>query len=283
MSYEEMDRHLAEGTAYSARTIPDGVFDRWIRSAQGEFFLVSGRWEEAEKILFNLDADAAEAYLGTEILSLRGLLLANRGRYDEAAAITEGSVETALRIGDLQAVMPTMATIARIRIGLEDDAGAIAAFRRAIERRGDIVERSLSAWVTFEGADVLTTLFVRDPGSPMLAEGLELVSSFARRIVDDILAGGDLTNVEVQGALFGAAIEQLASLAGRAGVSVALPVVPGGRAEALGVLDREHRLFDAARIRLWLAEDGDPSQLAAAAATFEELGAHPYIARSSAH
>ena len=56
--------------------------------------------------------------------------------------------------------------------------------------------------------------------------------------------------------------------------------VPGTRASpALGVLEREHRFFDVARIRLWRAEDGTPIRpgLEAALATFEELGAHPHL------
>ena len=49
---------------------------------------------------------------------------------------------------------------------------------------------------------------------------------------------------------------------------------------ALELLDREHRPFDVARILLWKVEAGEPvPDLAKAAATFEELGAHPYIER----
>ena len=56
-----------------------------------------------------------------------------------------------------------------------------------------------------------------------------------------------------------------------------------GRTEALPTLDDHHRVFDAARIRLWLAEErGDGSLLAGARGTFEELGAHPYLARATA-
>jgi hypothetical protein len=47
------------------------------------------------------------------------------------------------------------------------------------------------------------------------------------------------------------------------------------------VLDREHRRFDAARIRLWLAEDGETgADLPEVIAVFEELGAHPYVGRA---
>jgi class 3 adenylate cyclase len=279
LAYEEMDQLLIEGTAYSGRTIPDGIFDRWIRAARGEFLLVSGRWQESEQVLFGLDADADEAYLRSETLSLRGLLYAYRGRFDEAAAMTDGLAETALRMGDLQAVLPALATQAAIRIGLEDDAGAVAAMREAIERRGDISESSLSAWFAFEATDALTALFARDPASSTLRQGLELVARFCTGIAPDVLRGGDLVAVEVGQALFGAAVEQLVSLAQRTGAAVSLPVGElAGRLDAIRILELEHRIFDAARIKLWLAEEGSGGD--AGTATFEELGAHPYLVRA---
>ena len=283
MPYDEMDRHLVEALAYAGRTIPDGIFDRWLRAARGEFLVSVGRWQEAERVLFGLDADATEAYWRGEIVGLRGTLLAYRGRYDEAAAITEGLVEMALRVGDLQAVLPVLATDAAIRIGLEDDAGAVAAMREAIRRRGNIGDSIISAWFAFEATDGLTAIAVRSPSSPDLRDGLQLVADFCGVIAPDVARTGDLTHVEVRRALFGATLEQLASLARRAGVAISLPDgVPGTRASALPVLDREHRIFDVARIRLWLAEDGtDASGLDAALATFEELGAHPYRERAS--
>ena len=282
LAYDEMDRLLLEATDYARRTIPDGIFDRWNRSARGEFLLMSGRWEEAEEMLFGLDAHIAEAYLRSEVLSLRALLYAYRGRYDEAAALTAGVADIALRVGDLQAVLPALTTQAIIKVGLEDDTGALAMLRQAIERRGDIREASVSTWVTFETADALTAIFLRDPASSALRDGLELVGSFCVRIAPAALARGDLVQVEVRHALFGAAVEQLASLAQRVGASVSLPDAEVmGRSAALAILDREHRRFDAARVRLWLAEEGGgSSELSAAVATFEELGAHPYLARS---
>src|SRR6188474_3816187 len=110
MRYEEMDQHLVEGMEFSRRTIPDGIFDRWIRTARSEFLMVSARWEEADQVLSGLDASSSEAYLNCEILSMRGLLYAYRGRFDEAAdAITADVADMALRIGDLQAVIPVLA------------------------------------------------------------------------------------------------------------------------------------------------------------------------------
>jgi adenylate cyclase len=281
MSYQEMDDHLVQGTEYARRTIPDGIFDRWVRAARGEFLLMTGRWEEAEHVLFGLDTEVAEAYLRSEALSLRGLLYAYRGRYDEAAAMTADVPETALKIADLQAVLPALVAQAVIKVGLEDDAGALEMIRLAIERRGDTREGILSIWTAFEVADAFTAILLRAPDSAALRDGLELMAAFCVHIAHDALARGDLVQVEVRHALFGAAVEQLGALARRTGTPVSLPDVPSGRSGALPVLDREHRLFDAARIRLWLAEESDGSaELSAAVATFEEVGAHPYLARA---
>jgi hypothetical protein len=281
MSYQEMDAELLAAIDYAQRTIPGGIFDRWNRSARGEFLLMSGRWEEAENMLFTLDAQVAEAYLRGEVLSLRALLLAYRGRFDEAAEITGDVIEPALRVADLQAVLPALATQVVIRVGLGDDAGAIETMRLAIERRGDTKEGILSTWFAFEATDALTTMFVRDRASSALRDGIEVIASFCTHIAPAALARGDLVQAEVRQALFCATVEQLGTLAARLDVGVSLPDVPSGRSDAVPVLDREHRLLDAARIRLWLAEEEDGSpELAAAIATFGELGAHPYLERA---
>ncbi|MDQ3149051.1 MAG: AAA family ATPase, partial [Chloroflexota bacterium] len=282
LSYPEMDDLLREATAYSRRTIPDGIFDRWIRVAYGEFLFVSGRWEEAEAVLGAIDTGVAEAYLRGEVLNLRGLLLAHRGRYEEAEALTAGVLVTARRVGDLQAVLPALGTEAAIRIGLDDDAGAVAALRDAVERRGDRPDGLISAWLAFEAADAMTRIAGRDPESPALREGLELLASFCRAAAHDVLAGGDLVQVEVAKALFGAAIEQLSSVAQRTGTSVTVPeATTSSRADAAPILDREHRPFDAARIWLWLAEDGSADAgLGDAVAIFDELSAQPYRDRA---
>ena len=82
--------------------------------------------------------------------------------------------------------------------------------------------------------------------------------------------------------IVGAAVDQLARLARDAGTTVEPPAEPfPGTAEALALLDQEHRPFDVARINLWMAEAGEPApDLAGAAALFEELGAHPYLERA---
>ena len=282
--YAESEALLVEAIDYAARTIPDGIFDLWIRSGYGEFLLVSGRWSEADEVLGAIDPTRGEAYLESEVLSLRTHLAAYRGRYDDALVMAAGAAEDALRIGDLQAVLPTLAALAATQAGLGDDAEAVATLRRAIEKRGANHEAIISSWFLFEAADTLTLIAVRDPASAALRDGVELLAAFATTLEPDAVTPSDLLQTVVRHAMFGAGAEQVASLARGAGLPT--PVLPpgahlAGRAEAIPVLEREHRNFDVARIRLWLAEEsGDPALLASASRTFEELAAHPYLVRT---
>jgi hypothetical protein len=197
--------------------------------------------------------------------------------------MTAGVADSAMRVRDLQAVIPALSTQAAILAGLEDDAGVVAVIRRGIAVRGSIGEALLSPWFAFEIADTLSAMLVRSPHSSALRTGLEAMAGYANAITDDVAAAGELVAVEVRQVMFGAAVEQLASIALRVGATFGpLPRTVPGRRDALSVLDREHRTFDAARVRLWLAEDGGTSDLAAASTVFEELGAHPYLARSRA-
>jgi class 3 adenylate cyclase/tetratricopeptide (TPR) repeat protein len=279
-SYAEMEELLSEGTDYAARTIPDGIYDRWIRSAWGEFLLMSGRWDEAEGVLFGLDASAAEAYLRSEVLSLRALLLAYRGRYQEAVSIAVGAAETGRQIGDLQAVLPTAAALAASQAGLGQDADAVATVTQAIERRGANRESTISTWLLFEAVDALTLISLRDASSVALRSGVEALAAFVGVLAPDATRKGDLVQAEVRRALFGAAVDQLGRLAASAGVAWAPPKdsFPDSSA-ALAGLDREHRRFDAARIRLWMAEAGEAVG-DRAAAVFEELRAVDYADRA---
>ena len=273
--YAESEAFLLEAMAFAGRTIPGGVFDQWIRSGYAEFLIATARWTDAERVLDSMDETRAGAYLGVEYRTQRAHLLAHRGRYDEAAAMTATSIEDSLRIADLQSVMPTMACVAAIQAGLGNDVQAVSALRRAIERRATNPEILLSSWFLFEAVNTLTSMADPRPGSPALATGIDLLASFTARLAPDAVRDGELAQSDVRRALLGAAVEQLGSLGAPA--SVPLP----GRAEAAAVLDREHRRFDAARIRLWLAEEAsDAVLLADAADVFEELAAHPYLARA---
>jgi hypothetical protein len=218
------------------------------------------------------------------VLSLRAHLLAYRGRYEEAASIVAGAAETALQIGDLQAVLPNLAVRGAIQAGLQEDEPAVASIREAIERRGANRESIISTWFLFEAVDALTAIHARTPDSGAIRDGIEALAAFATVLAPDAARTGDLVQAEVRQALFGAAAEQLLRLARSAGAPMTPPVESfPDSAQALAVLDRERRPFDAARIRLWMAEAGEASAadtLDRATATFEDLGAHPYLERS---
>ena len=281
-AYAESEALLREGVEYAGRTIPDGVFDRWLRSGWGEFLLVTGRWSEAEPVIFGIDPAAAEAYLGSELRSLRAHLLAWRGQYEEALALASVAADTSSRIGDVQAVLPPLAALAAAQAGLGEDASAVASIRRAIELRGDRPEAVISSWLLFELTDTLSAIAARGRSPAVVGEGIASLAGYARVMGPAAAKPGDLVHVVVRQAVVGAALDQLDRLATGTGTTLERPAEPfPDTATALALLEREHRPFDVARINLWMAEAGEAaSDLAGAAALFEELGAHPYLERA---
>ena len=183
--YAESEALLIESVEYSARTIPDGVFDRWLRSGWGEFLLVTSRWAEAEPVIFGIDPEAAEAYLGSEVRSLAAHLLAWRGRSDEAVRIATIAAKTSERIGDIQAVLPPLAALAVAQVGLGEDAAALATIEHGIQLRGTRTEPTMSAWYLFEVTDTLSAIASRDRSSALVRDGLESVAAFARILGPD--------------------------------------------------------------------------------------------------
>ncbi|HET9880066.1 MAG TPA: BREX system ATP-binding domain-containing protein [Candidatus Limnocylindria bacterium] len=285
--YAESEAFLREAIEFAQRTIPDGVFDQWIRSGYAEFLMSTARWPEAERVHEGMNAERAGAYLGSDHRAQRSHLLTYRGQADEGLELAISAAELSRRIGDLQAVLPAHAALAAARAGVGDDDEAIAALRRGVERRGADRELVLTSWFLFEGTDTLAVIAARDTASPALPAGLELLAGFARTVAPDAATGGALAQTATRQAMLGAAVEALAALGRAVGLGLELPSVGGsgdpfpGRLDGARLLDGEHRLFDGARIRLWLAEEaGDADLLGDAAAVFEELGAHPYLLRA---
>ena len=232
-------------------------------------------------MIFGIDPDAAEAYLGSEVRSLGAHLLAWRGRYEEATRIATLAAGTSARMGDIQAVLPPLAALASAQAGLGEDAAAVASIDRGIELRGTSEEAMISAWYLFEAADTLSVIAARDPSSAAVRAGLDSVAAYARALGPEAARPGDLVLMAVGQVLFGAAVDQLARLSAAVGVTIERPAesFPDTN-EALLLLDREHRIFDVARILLWKAEAGESvPDLEKAAATLEELGAHQYLER----
>ncbi|MDQ2941701.1 MAG: AAA family ATPase [Chloroflexota bacterium] len=286
--YGGAEEFLNEALAYAQRTIPGGVFDQWIRSGHAEFLLVSGRWAESEAALAAIEWTRAGQYIQTAVATLRAQLANYRGRYDEAAGILGDAADIAIRIGDQQAILPTLVTAAHAQAGLGNDSDAVAVLRRAIDQPGSTADGTLGGWFLFEAADLLTAARLRSEGasdSAAIGAGVELLAGFASGLEAAVAVGGEVSIDAVRRALFGAAVEQI-SLLGRA-LGLEPPSLQNGarfpgRAEALPRLEDHHRVFDVARIRLWLAEERqDPGLLAGAGRTFEDLGAHPYLARAT--
>jgi tetratricopeptide (TPR) repeat protein len=282
--YAESEAFLKEALDYAARTIPGGVFDQWIRNGWVEFLFTTARWSEAQRAIDEFEWTNSGAYMQSAVASYQSLLSSFRGRHDDAAEQIAGYTEAAVRIGDLQAVVPALVAVAHAEAGLGTDAAAVAALRRVIEIRGERREGSISCWFIFEASDVLTAILARDARSAAGADGVAMLADFAPRMAGDALTAAEGTQAAVMRAMFGAAVDQIASLCRR--LDLPPPAVGADRefperANAAGTLEREHRLFDAARARLWLADEGrDEALLAAVRQTFEQLGAHPYLARA---
>ena len=94
--------------------------------------------------------------------------------------------------------------------------------------------------------------------SAILRDGVASVAAYARALGPDAAQSGDLVQFAVRQAAVGVAVEQLTRLAHAAGVEIDPPAETfPGTADALALLDREHRPFDVARVNLWLAEAGE--------------------------
>ncbi|HEV8053871.1 MAG TPA: AAA family ATPase, partial [Candidatus Limnocylindrales bacterium] len=289
LPYAEAEALLDEAVSYAQRTQPGGAYDSWLQNARGEFLFFTARWDEAHRQFEELAARTrANRYVQIDITAFQALLAALRGEPESAAELVSTVVEPAIRIGDLQAYAPVLLAQSHARAGLTDAAGALGAIARAIALRGDRHEPNISCWLLFESADIVTSLAlsVGEPAdtSEAIGHGVRLLAAYATRIEPDASFGGTPAELLVRHALYGAAVEQLAALADRFGQ--AAEVETGGtpfpgREESAQRFDQAHRLFDAARVRLWLAEEhDDPRLLGDARSVFKRLGAAGYLRRA---
>ena len=230
-----------------------------------------------------MDADVSEEYLRTETLSLRGLLYAYRGRFDEAAVMTVGVSETAVRRrppGRDPGPLPPGRHLDWPR----DDVGAIETC--ATPSSGAATRRKGPQCVARLRGD-------RWADQPLLAARLSRyrarvwsswpLSAHGSRPIPSPAATSSGNEVR-QHALFGAAVEQLAStraahrcvglLAGRRDRrAVGGPSIPHG--PRASTLRRQPGSGSG-----WRKRAVAGLTVVVAAATFEELGAHPYIERT---
>jgi adenylate cyclase len=282
LPYAEQAALLGEGIDFAQRMIPGGTWYLWLQSALGEFLFHTGRWDDAERVLASSQHARALRYVVVSAATIHALIAAHRGDYERAARLMRPEVDAAIRIGDLLAVAPVFTALAHIDAGLGNGQQAVDAVRRLIQARGDRSEATISTWLAFEATDVVSGLALTDDGAA--TQGVAAVIAFVDGLGSDIARGGPPAELAVRRALFGAAREQLVRLARRTGATEPMvnvdPSTSPGSHDAIAHLDEARRLFDAARVRLWLAESGDSSRSAAAVTAFEQLQAAPYLARA---
>ncbi len=132
-AYLWVDGKLAESVDCWEDTRTDAArygqlsFQRWVAGALLVPYYMLGRWDElAEKAdAFIAEVEAGRPhYLASQAYSSRALCRFSRGEDAEALADCELALSAAKRAGDNQALLPTLARLAHIRLALGDHAGA---------------------------------------------------------------------------------------------------------------------------------------------------------------
>lgn len=285
LPYPESEAFLEEAIAFAERNAPDGWFWRYHRAVQADFWIISGRWDEAHARLEDLSAVVRPIpYHNVQVSQARSKLASHRGGHDTAAAIARPVMVIAMQVGDFQAIGPMTMALAHAEAGLGAADRAAIAVHETVRRAVDAGDPSDVAWALFEAADVLTTVMAYE--SDVAARAVVGLRHLAAAAADVLSIGGTPAEVAGRRALLSASLAQLASLSRRLGSPApairdgALPLERAGAAEQL---ETAHRPFDVARVRLWLAEDTDDLiQAATAAAVFDRLRAAPFARRARA-
>lgn len=269
-----------EMLAFDQRTVPGGgSYEQWHFAGRAEMWIATGRWDDAERLLRWMEPIVANAnrYISLDVAAFLSILLSYHGRYEEAAAVIGPHVEVAVEIGDLQAYGPAFVAAAHAQRGQGNAPAAVEAIERGIRIRGETVEQNISTWLLFELTDV-TTWLVRDGGvdSPLVQRALVALESLGGHLSTHSHLGGTPFELQVRRALRDAATAQGRILRGEPPDELA-PLLR----TAADALRGAHRVFEAARSELWLAEaTGDEFARHAARSTFEEFPAPPYLQRA---
>ena len=137
----ETEALFEEMLEYDQSVVPDSAFQRWHREARAELWAMQGRWAEAEAELRELLGSVnASRYLLVNARSFLGLILGYRGRYHEAADVTDSSIEVAVGINDLQAYGTMLLASAHAARGRGDPDAAVDHLERGLRLRGEAVE-----------------------------------------------------------------------------------------------------------------------------------------------
>ena len=212
-----------------------------------------GRWPEAEAELRELFGTVdASRYLLVNASSFLALVLGFRGRYHEAADLTGRYLEAAVAINDLQAYGTMLLAAAHAARGSGEPDAAVDLLERGLSLRGDAVEHDISTFYLFEGTDVLSWLARgADADSTTVERGLELLRGLVERLDATAPSIGLAPVLVIRSALGGAARLHLRVLAGE---TVEPDELRRAMARSSDALRGVSRVFDAARVDLWLGE-----------------------------
>ena len=278
---EESEALYDEMLEFDRRTVPGGNYEQWHLSGRAELWITTGRWDDAERLLRDMlpVVERANRYIRLDVAAFLGLLLTYRGQSEEAVTLVRPHVEVGIEIGDLQAYGPVFVALAHAEHGHGDASAAADAIRRGIEVRGDTIEHNVSTWMLFEGTDVATWLARAADGDRSLADrALAALGELARRLLPGAREGGTPAELTVRRAQYDAATAQRRLLLGAQAHDDLRAL-----SDAADALRSHRRVFDAARVELWLAEASGPRGALAAVGTFEALGATPYLERARLH
>jgi class 3 adenylate cyclase len=165
---ESWEEALADATSYGQRS-----FERWVPGALLVPYYIFGRWDDltegAEAFLADVEAGRPH-YLASQAYSSRAIVRFARGDDDGARADGELALAAGARAGDNQALLPTLARVAHIQLGLGNREGA----REAAESFLEVVKRGRLGFETSSLHELAWTLTA-------LGSGDELVDALANR------------------------------------------------------------------------------------------------------
>ena len=276
---QESEALYDEMLAYDTRVAPGAVYETWHRAGQAEFWIATGRWDDAERSLREIaPIHVTNRYVQLDISAFDALLGAYRGRYDEAAARVRPWIETAVQIDDLQAYGPAFIALGQVERGLGSHDAAAAAIERGIDLMGEAPDSKLSSWYLFEAVDIAGWLRRSNADQALVDHLLPAIDRLITSLDRRRRLGGTPPELLVRHALSGSAVLMRSLMSSE-------PHDPAAAQQQLLAwaddLDSTWRIFDAARIRLRVAEAfGDDAARAQAREAFERLRAMPYLERA---
>jgi hypothetical protein len=215
--------------------------------------------------------------------SVYGLLASYRGRDELAFETLLPTLHEADRVRDLQVVVPRYAALLQAHLSAATFTETPGTLARALLAVGEQRDGRLLAFFVFEAADVVGGALVASDertATSLVEPLLRLLDAHARYIA----TGPTATDRDVRAALAGAAADTLGYAAASSGHRAAKVLAALGRnlpnlEDAAAVLERAGRPFDAARARLWAAEQGHNQGASGSRDVFEGLGAINHLRR----